>query len=38
MLKGAGLADILYPDLLALGVFFLLFFAAAITMLRREVG
>lgn len=38
MLKGAGLADILYPDLFALGLFFLLFFAAAIAMLRREVG
>jgi ABC-2 type transport system permease protein len=38
MLKGAGVADILYPDLLALGVFFLIFFAAATLMLRREVG
>jgi len=38
MLRGAGIADILYPDLLALGVFFVLFFAAATLMLRREVG
>ncbi|MEI6102623.1 MAG: ABC transporter permease [Methanothrix sp.] len=38
MLKGAGVADILYPDLLALGIFFLLFFAAATLMLRREVA
>lgn len=38
MLKGAGVADILYPDLLALGLFFLIFFAAATLMLRREVG
>jgi ABC-2 type transport system permease protein len=38
MLKGAGVADILYPDLLALSVFFLIFFAAATLMLRREVG
>jgi ABC-2 type transport system permease protein len=38
MLKGAGVADILYPDLLALGVFFLIFFAAATLMLRREVA
>lgn len=38
MLKGAGVADIFYPDLLALGVFFLIFFAAATMMLRREVG
>jgi ABC-2 type transport system permease protein len=38
MLKGAGIADILYPDLLALGVFFLIFFAAATLMLRREVA
>ena len=38
MLKGAGVADILYPDLLALGIFFLIFFAAATLMLRREVG
>jgi ABC-2 type transport system permease protein len=37
MLKGAGIADILYPDLLALGAFFLIFFAAATLMLRREV-
>jgi len=38
MLKGAGLTDILYPDLLALGLFLLIFFAAATLMLRREVG
>jgi ABC-2 type transport system permease protein len=38
MLKGAGFADIFYPDLLALGAFFLIFFAAATLMLRREVG
>jgi ABC-2 type transport system permease protein len=38
MLKGAGFADILYPDLLALVVFFLVFFVAATLMLRREVG
>ena len=38
MLKGAGVADILYPDLFALGVFFLVFFLAATLMLRREVG
>jgi ABC-2 type transport system permease protein len=38
MLKGAGVADILYPDLLALGIFFLIFFAAATLMLRREVA
>jgi hypothetical protein len=38
MLKGAEVADILYPDLLALGVFFLIFFAAATLMLRREVA
>jgi ABC-2 type transport system permease protein len=38
MLKGAGVTDILYPDLVALGVFFLVFFLAATLMLRREVG
>jgi ABC-2 type transport system permease protein len=38
MLKGAGIADIIYPDLLALGGFFLVFFVAAMLMLRREVG
>jgi len=38
MLKGAGFADIFYPDLLALSVFFLIFFAAATLMLRRELG
>ncbi len=38
MLRGAGVADILYPDLLALGLFFLVFFAAATAMLRREVA
>jgi ABC-2 type transport system permease protein len=38
MLQGAGVADILYPDLLALGLFFLVFFVAATGMLRREVA
>jgi ABC-2 type transport system permease protein len=38
MLKGAGVAEILYPDLLALGLFFLIFFVAATMMLRREAG
>ncbi|MEI8003256.1 MAG: ABC transporter permease [Methanothrix sp.] len=38
MLKGAGISDILYPDLLALGAFFAIFFVAATMMLRREVG
>ena len=38
MLKGAGLSEILYPDLLALTAFFAIFFAAATVMLRREVG
>ena len=38
MLKGAGLSEILYPDLLALAAFFAIFFAAATVMLRREVG
>lgn len=38
MLKGAGIGDILYPDLLALGIFFLIFFAAATLMLKREVA
>lgn len=37
MLKGAGIGDILYPDLLALGLFFLIFFVLATMMLRREV-
>jgi len=38
MLRGAGVTDILYPDLLALGLFFLVFFTAATMMLRREVA
>lgn len=38
MLKGAGISEIFYPDLLALAAFFALFFAAATLMLRREVG
>jgi len=38
MLKGASITDILYPDLLALGAFFLLFFIAATLMLRREMA
>ena len=37
MLKGASLSQIL-PDLLFLGVFFLLMFIAATLMLKREVG
>jgi len=37
MLKGASITEILYPDLIALGIFFLIFFAAATHMLRREV-
>lgn len=36
--EGAGISDILYPDLLALGIFFLIFFAAAMLMLKREVA
>jgi ABC-2 type transport system permease protein len=38
MLRGASITDILYPDLLALSVFFLFFFIAATLMLRREVA
>jgi len=38
MLRGAGVTDILYPDLLALGLFFLVFFTAATMILRREVA
>jgi ABC-2 type transport system permease protein len=38
MLKGAAVTDILYPDLFALGIFFLVFFSAATLMLRREVS
>ncbi|HOV51543.1 MAG: ABC-2 family transporter protein [Methanosaeta sp. PtaB.Bin018] len=37
MLKGSSLTEILFPDLLALAVFFLVFFAAATLMLRRQV-
>lgn len=37
MLKGAGLADIFYPDLLALVIFFATSFVAATIMLRRSV-
>jgi ABC-2 type transport system permease protein len=37
MLKGAGLSQIL-PELLFLGAFFVVMFAAATLMLRREVG
>jgi ABC-2 type transport system permease protein len=37
MLKGAGINEILYPDLLALCVFFLIFFGAATLMLKREI-
>ncbi|NYT01833.1 MAG: ABC transporter permease [Methanosarcinales archaeon] len=38
MLKGATLSQVLVPDLLFLGGFFLVMFAAATAMLRREVG
>jgi len=38
MLKGASITEIIYPDLTALGIFFLVFFFAAMLMLRREVG
>jgi ABC-2 type transport system permease protein len=38
MLKGANLEDILYPDLLALVIFFMIFFVAATLMLKREVA
>ncbi|NTV27388.1 MAG: ABC transporter permease, partial [Methanothrix sp.] len=38
MLKGSGINEILYPDLLALGIFFLIFFAAATLMLKREIA
>lgn len=38
MLKGAGISEILYPDLLALAAFFAITLAAATLMLRREVG
>lgn len=37
MLKGASIVDILYPDLVALGLFFLLVFAATINMIKRKV-
>lgn len=37
MLKGASIFDILYPDLVALGLFFLLVFAATINMIKRKV-
>jgi len=36
-LKGASITEMLYSDLMALGIFFLVLFAAAIHMLRREV-
>ncbi len=38
MLKGAGLSEILVPDLLFLVGFFIITFAAATLMLKREVG
>jgi ABC-2 type transport system permease protein len=38
MLKGASIVDILFPDLVAMGLFFVLIFAATIRMIRREVG
>jgi len=37
MLKGSSLTEILFPDLLALTVFFLVFFAAATLMLKRQM-
>ncbi|NMC09968.1 MAG: ABC transporter permease [Methanothrix sp.] len=37
MLKGSSLTEIIFPDLLALTVFFLVFFAAATLMLKRQV-
>lgn len=37
MLKGSSLNEILFPDLLALTVFFLVFFAAATLMLKRQM-
>lgn len=37
MLKGSSLTEILFPDLLALSVFFLVFFAAATLMLKRQM-
>ncbi|VVB72416.1 ABC-2 family transporter protein [uncultured archaeon] len=37
MLKGASITEILYPDILALTIFFLVFFVAATLMLKREV-
>jgi hypothetical protein len=36
-LKGVSITEILYPDLIALRIFFLVFLAAAIHMLRRKV-
>ena len=38
MLKGAGISEILVPDLLFLVGFFVLAFGAATLMLKREVG
>lgn len=38
MLKGASVTEILFPDLVALGLFFVLVFAATIRMIKREVG
>lgn len=38
MLKGSTLIDVLYPDVTALIVFFILSFAAAILVLHREVA
>jgi ABC-2 type transport system permease protein len=37
LLKGAYLADIIYPDILALSLFFILTFTLAVKMLQREV-
>lgn len=37
MLKDASIFDILYPDLVALGLFFLLVFAATVNMVKRKV-
>ena len=38
MLKGAGVSEILVPDLLFLVGFFVVAFGAATLMLKREVG
>jgi len=38
MLKGAWVSEILVPELLFLGGFFVIAFGAATLMLKREVG